>query len=80
VDGDLLSYSIVAGPSHGTLSGTPPQVTYTLLSVTMVLTVLLSKVMMVGGFDVATVSVSINPVNDVPVAMNDSYSTRRILF
>jgi len=48
VDGDLLSYSIVAGPSHGTLSGTPPQVTYTLLSVTTVLTVLLSRLMMAG--------------------------------
>jgi len=28
-DGDLLTYQIVAQPGHGTLSGTPPSVTYT---------------------------------------------------
>ena len=28
-DGDPLTYSIVTGPSHGALSGTPPNVTYT---------------------------------------------------
>ena len=29
VDGDLLSYSVVGQPASGTLSGTPPSVTYT---------------------------------------------------
>jgi hypothetical protein len=29
VDGDTLTYSIVTSPAHGTLSGTPPNVTYT---------------------------------------------------
>src|SRR5205823_4125024 len=29
VDGDALTYSVVIGPAHGTLSGTPPAVTYT---------------------------------------------------
>ncbi len=29
VDGDPLTYSIVSGPSNGSLSGTPPDVTYT---------------------------------------------------
>jgi len=28
-DGDLLTYSVVSQPYHGTLSGTPPNVTYT---------------------------------------------------
>lgn len=28
-DGDPLTYQIVAGPGHGTLGGTPPNVTYT---------------------------------------------------
>src|SRR5207249_2349285 len=29
VDGDTLTYSVVTGPAHGTLSGTAPNVTYT---------------------------------------------------
>src|SRR5207248_197897 len=29
LDGDTLIYSIVAGPAHGTLSGTAPTLTYT---------------------------------------------------
>src|SRR5207249_5336149 len=29
VDGDALTYSIVAGPAHGTLSGVAPNMTYT---------------------------------------------------
>src|SRR5207253_3766017 len=29
VDGDALTYSIVSGPSHGSLSGAAPNVTYT---------------------------------------------------
>src|SRR5207248_6509949 len=29
VDGDTLTYSIVSGPSHGSLSGAAPNVTYT---------------------------------------------------
>jgi Bacterial Ig domain len=29
VDSDALTYSVVAGPSHGTLSGTAPNLTYT---------------------------------------------------
>ena len=29
VDGDALTYAIVSSPSHGSLSGTPPNVTYT---------------------------------------------------
>ncbi|MEI7898646.1 MAG: Ig-like domain-containing protein, partial [bacterium] len=28
-DGDPLTYAVVTGPAHGTLSGTPPDVTYT---------------------------------------------------
>jgi IgGFc binding protein/Bacterial Ig domain/Bacterial Ig-like domain (group 1) len=28
-DGDALRYTVVSGPAHGTLSGTPPQLTYT---------------------------------------------------
>jgi YVTN family beta-propeller protein len=29
VDGDALTFAIVSGPAHGTLSGTPPNLTYT---------------------------------------------------
>jgi len=67
-DGDALTYTVVTGPAHGTLSGTAPSLTYTPNS-------------NVNGSDsftfkandgqadsnVATVTITINAVNDVPV-------------
>jgi VCBS repeat-containing protein len=76
VDGDPLTYSIVSGPSNGTLSGTPPSVTYT------------PDTDFNGGdgftfrandgsadSNVATVSITVNAVNDAPVANDDSATT-----
>jgi hypothetical protein len=66
-DGDPISYSITAAPDFGTLSGTAPNITYT------------PNPDFSGndqfGFTVsdgdleatATVSITVNPVNDVPV-------------
>jgi len=76
VDGDALTFSIVAGPTHGALSGTPPNVTYTPSA-------------NYNGADsftfkandshvdsnVATVSITVIPVNDAPVANAQSVST-----
>ncbi|RKY36091.1 MAG: hypothetical protein DRP73_03945, partial [Candidatus Omnitrophota bacterium] len=66
-DGDSLTYAIVTQPSHGTLTGTPPNVTYT-------------PDANYNGPDsftfkandgktdsnIATVSITVNPVNDPP--------------
>jgi VCBS repeat-containing protein len=77
VEGDPLTYAIVSGPSNGSLSGTPPSVTYT------------PNADYSGGdsftfrandgsadSNVATVSITVSPVNDPPVANGDSASTQ----
>jgi len=70
-DGDEITYSIVNGPTHGTLSGSGSMVTY------------LPDPNYYGpdsftfkvndgsnNSNVATVSITVNPVNDAPVAFN----------
>jgi len=78
VDGDTLTYSIVMSPTHGTLSGTLPNVTYT-------------PVANYNGSDsftfkandgtadsnIATVSVTVNAVNDAPVSKTQSVTTNQ---
>jgi hypothetical protein len=68
-DDDPLTYYIVTGPSHGSLSGSPPSVTYT-------------PALNYNGADnftfkaydgqaysnIATVSITVTPVNDPPTA------------
>lgn len=75
-DGDPLTYSIVMPPANGSLSGTAPNLTYT-------------PNLNFNGSDsftfkandgkadsnVATVSITINPVNDAPVANSQSVET-----
>lgn len=76
-DGDLLSYSVVKGPSHGSLSGTAPKLKYT------------PKVNFNGSdsftFKVsdktadspaATVSITVTAANDSPMAYSDSVTTQ----
>jgi len=75
VDGDTLTYVIVSGPAHGTLSGSVPVLTYTPTENyhgTDAFTFKVSD----GQVDsnVATVSITVTPVNDLPVANNDTYS------
>jgi len=74
-DGDALTYSVVTGPAHGTLSGTAPDLTYTPAanyngpdSFTFVAND--------GTVDSspATISLSVMPVNDAPVAAADTYA------
>ncbi|PYQ71262.1 MAG: hypothetical protein DMG01_26015, partial [Acidobacteria bacterium] len=76
VDGDTLTYSIVSGPSHGSLSGAAPNVTYT-------------PAANYNGPDsftfkandgtadsaAATVSITVTAVNDAPVANAQSATT-----
>ncbi len=73
---DPLTFQIVSGPSHGTLSGTAPNLLYTpssdyngLDSFTFVARDGASNSVP------ATISLQINPVNDAPVAVDDAAST-----
>ena len=73
---DSLTYSIAQAPSHGTLSGTPPNVTYTPApeySGPDSFTFKASD----GALDsnVATVSITVSAVNDAPVANAQGVTT-----
>jgi hypothetical protein len=75
-DGDTLSFTVASNPSHGTLTGTTPNLTYTPAagyhgpdSFTFTVS---------DGEDTsapATVSLMISPVNDAPVAMAQTLTT-----
>jgi gliding motility-associated-like protein len=76
VEASTLTYSIVTGPTHGVLSGTAPNVTYTPAS----------NYFGADGFsfkvndgttasNLATVSISVNAVNDTPVADSQNLNT-----
>jgi hypothetical protein len=69
VDGDALTYTVLAAPTHGSLSGSPPSVTYT------------PAANYQGGdsftfrasdgtvnSNTATVSITVSPANDAPTA------------
>ena len=76
-DGSPLSYSVVSGPTHGTLSGVAPALTY-------------QPTANYNGSDsftfrvndgqldspVATVSIVVQAVNDAPVATGESYTAQ----
>jgi len=75
VDGDPLIFSIVAGPSHGVLSGAAPNLTYTPAanyngSDSFTFRVNDGTV----DSNVATVSITITALNDAPVAQNGTAS------
>src|SRR5207244_1312861 len=76
VEGTALTYTIGTGPTHGTLSGTAPNLTYTPAanyngpdSFTFTAND--------GELDsnLATVSITVNAVNDAPVASNQAVVT-----
>ncbi|WP_158279859.1 Ig-like domain-containing protein [Coraliomargarita sinensis] len=74
--GDTLTYSVVPPPSNGSLSGTAPNLTYTPngdFSGSDSFSFKTND----GTTDsnTATVSITVNAVNDAPVANNDSAST-----
>ncbi len=74
-DGDDLTYSVVSGPSSGTLSGTAPALTYT-PNVDWSGTDSFTFKANDGTLDsnIATVSIGVDAVNDAPVAADDSAS------
>jgi len=69
VDGDALTYTILISPAHGTLSSTPPNLTY-LGNTNYYGPDSFSFKVNDGHVDsaVATVGLTVNPVNDPPVA------------
>ncbi len=78
VEGSALSYSLVTAPSKGSLSGTLPNVTYTPQanyngSDSFVFRVNDGSTNSAN----ATVSISVTPVNDAPVATSSSASTSK---
>lgn len=77
VEGSTLTYIILNGPAHGTLSGTAPALTYT------------SDTGYAGSdsftfkandgtldSNIAAVSITVIGTNHAPVALNDAYSTK----
>jgi fibronectin type 3 domain-containing protein len=76
VDGDALSYVIVANPAHGSLSGTAPDFVYTPAANyngadSFTFRANDGLVSSVNG----TISIAVTPVNDAPVANGQSLST-----
>ena len=72
---DPLTFIVVNGPAHGTLTGTPPALTYTPdadYNGTDSFTFQVYDGTVYS--DVATVSITVNPENDAPVADDDAYS------
>jgi PKD repeat protein len=78
-DGDPLTYSLVTGPSNGTLSGIEPNLIYTPDENYNDPVSPDSFTFMTndGSVDsnIATVSITVNPVNDLPIADDTSVST-----
>ncbi len=75
-DGDVLTYSVSAAPSHGTLTGTGTARTYTPdpnFHGTDQLTYVVNDGR--GGTDTGTVTITVDPVNDAPVAQVGSATT-----
>jgi VCBS repeat-containing protein len=75
VDGDSLIYTVVSGPTHGTLSGSGASRTYTPFANyngTDSFTFQAND----GSLDsnIATFSITVAPENDLPVAASDNYS------
>lgn len=77
-DGDGLSYEILGHPSNGTLSGAVPNLTYVPAANFYGVETLSYKVND-GAVDsgVATITITVNPVNDAPVAQSASYNTNQ---
>ena len=76
-DGDALTYTVTAGPAHGTLSGTAPNLLYSPnlnFSGTDSFTYSVSD----GVFsDTGKINITINHVNQAPVAQNVSATTNQ---
>jgi len=75
-NGDAMTYQVVTGPSHGTLTGQAPNLTYTPSQNYNGSDTFTFKAYD-GSLDsnTATISLTIQPINDVPIAVNDTTTT-----
>jgi uncharacterized repeat protein (TIGR03803 family)/VCBS repeat-containing protein len=75
VDGNALTFSIATGPSHGTLTGSAPNLTYTPAANYNGADSFTFKANDgTADSNTATVSITVTAVNDAPVAQNGSTS------
>jgi len=77
-DGDPLTYQVVVGPAHGTVSGAGPQVIYvpgTNYSGSDYFTFRVSDGLALSSE--VTVMINVTPVNDAPVALSQAIATRK---
>jgi len=75
-DGDGLSYGIVVPPGHGTLTGALPVVTYTPTADYSGTDHFTFRAFDGSAYsNEATISITIAPVNDAPVASEDAFTT-----
>ena len=76
VEGSPLTYAIVSGPAHGTVSGTAPTLTYTpAANYNGAETITFKANDGTADSNVATVAITVTPVNDAPVAVDDVVTT-----
>ncbi len=76
LDGDAVTLSVISAPAHGTVSGTPPELTYTPHANyhgSDSFSFLANDGH--GGIESATVFITVNPANDLPLASAQSVTT-----
>ncbi len=77
VDGDELSYELRSTPAHGSLSGTPPELVYTPQANYNGNDEFSFRVSdEVSDSGVARIRITVRPVNDAPVASDDSFTVQ----
>jgi VCBS repeat-containing protein len=75
-DGDPLTFALVNSPQHGTLTGTPPSLTYTPSSGFNGSDSFTFKCNDgISDSNIATISIAVGSVNDAPVASSQSLTT-----
>lgn len=75
-DGDAMGYTVVSGPARGALSGIAPDLTYTPgVNFTGADSFTFKAHDRGGESNIATVSITVTPVNDPPVAQSKSFAT-----
>ena len=76
-DGDELTYTITQAPAHGTITGTYPNITYSPELNYFGTDIIQFKANdLIVDSNIGTITITINPINDVPEADDQSVSTQ----